>query len=165
MRSLTKLRAQTIESQLSINDWDTDLNNVHPLASAVHYTDPVVYNEMLQMIGKLEMRMLLLSLLLCWFIILLLYFNFIFITFLIFRCPCDFFSIVTLHSLVDAVLYCFKLRQCIALLSTEALIQIKLKLIIKSWRWSSKLRSQVQLCCYFLFRLLGEVFVVCGFGN
>jgi hypothetical protein len=39
--SLTKLRAQNLQSQLNINDWDNDL---HPLASALHYTDRVVYN-------------------------------------------------------------------------------------------------------------------------
>jgi hypothetical protein len=39
------------QSQLSINDWDTDLNSFHSHDSAPHYRDPVAYNEMLQIIN------------------------------------------------------------------------------------------------------------------
>jgi hypothetical protein len=34
-------------SQLSTNDWDTDLNSYHPDGPGQHYRDPAVYDQVL----------------------------------------------------------------------------------------------------------------------
>jgi hypothetical protein len=54
--SLVMLQVQSIQAQLNNNDSDTDLNSFHPHGSALHYRDPVVCNEMLQIVSELVMQ-------------------------------------------------------------------------------------------------------------
>jgi hypothetical protein len=50
--SLVMLQVQSIQAHLSNNDSDTDLNSCHPHSSALHYRDPVVCKEMLQIVSE-----------------------------------------------------------------------------------------------------------------
>lgn len=50
--SLVMLQVQSIQTQLNNNDSDTGLNSFHPHGSALHYRDPAVCNEMLQIVSQ-----------------------------------------------------------------------------------------------------------------
>lgn len=56
-RSLTTIRTKSIQAQLNdSNDWEVELDDYKPSGSTLHYRDPVIYAEMLHIIGGLEMK-------------------------------------------------------------------------------------------------------------
>jgi hypothetical protein len=44
------------DEQLTFSDLDTDLNSLDPHGSALHYRDPIAYNEMQQIAGETEVE-------------------------------------------------------------------------------------------------------------
>jgi hypothetical protein len=44
-------------SQLSINDWDTDLRSYHQDGPGLHYRVPAVYDQVLNINGEFEMNL------------------------------------------------------------------------------------------------------------
>lgn len=54
-RSLAALRAQSVQAQLA-KDWEANIDSFQPPSMALHYRDPVVYAEMLEIVGSLEMK-------------------------------------------------------------------------------------------------------------
>jgi hypothetical protein len=46
----------TTQAQITINDWDSDLHSFHLHCSVLWYRNPVENNDMLQMVGELEMK-------------------------------------------------------------------------------------------------------------
>lgn len=52
-RSLANMMASSIQAKLKEN-WDAPLDSFIPSPSDLHYRDPVIYAEILQIIGTLE---------------------------------------------------------------------------------------------------------------